>query len=146
MLPSLLFAIPLFLVAVGMLIWHYRRWTFLQSRELGEHEGDFYRRQFRRRMQGSSMIGIVAAMVVGGNWISDEGLAAIYWCVVLLLVFWMVALALMDGIASRGFFETELNRNLKIQETLQAEIKRHRNEDRDGNGKLNPDDPQPGEV
>ena len=92
------------------------------------------------------MIGIVAGMVIGGNWVGSDMFAAIYWGVVLLLVVWMVALALADGIASRGFFELELNRNLKIQETLHAEIKRYREEHPDDGERLNPDEPTPGEV
>ncbi|MFT5522328.1 MAG: magnesium-transporting ATPase (P-type) [Pirellulaceae bacterium] len=146
MLPSLYFGIPLFVVALLMLFWHYSKWNRLKSQQLGDHERDFYQRQFRRRIQGSIMIGIVAVMVVGEHWIGDEMFAAIYWAIVLVLVLWMVALAIMDSIASRGFFELELNRNLRIQETLQAEIRRYREEHPDGDQELNPDDPATGEI
>lgn len=121
------------LVASGMLLWmHTRAWRAARSDELGEQEFDFRRRQHRRRMQASAMIGIVGIAVVVSLTIEDTMISAILWLVVLLLVVWMLLLAVADMVSSYFYYH-----QIRVQHTaehalLQSQLERIRR--REGNG------------
>lgn len=86
----------------------------LSQRDFQETERDFYRRQFRRRMQGSLMLGAVGLLLPLGGFIDDGILNLVYLAVLLALVGWMLMLGVADLVATRHHFE-------RVREHLLAE-------------------------
>ena len=56
----------LLLAAVGLMVSHVRSWRAFQRTNLAAEEFDYRRRQFRRRMQTSAMLGILAVAMFAG--------------------------------------------------------------------------------
>jgi hypothetical protein len=78
-----------------------KAWREADHGGLAEREYNFHRRQYRRRMQASGMLGIIGLLILGHLWIHDNTVLAIYWSGVIVLVFWSVLLALGDWASSR---------------------------------------------
>ena len=132
MWSHLAFAAFLF-VASGLLLWiHWRAWHACRSEELDERAFDFRRRQFRRRMQASAMIGIVGIAVVASLAIEDPLSAAILWLVVLALVVWMLLLALADMMSSYFYFYQIRAQHAAEHASLKAQLDLLRRQE--GNG------------
>lgn len=132
MWSHLAFAAFLF-TASGLLLWrHARVWRASRSEELDEREFDFRRRQFRRRSQASTMIGIVGIAVVVSLAIKDPLINPILWLVVLALVVWMLLLALADMVSSYYYYHQLRARHTAEHAALQAQLDRLRR--REGNG------------
>ena len=97
---SLLISILLLLAALGLMYWHVRSWRKAQLADPSPGELDFYSRQFRRRIQTSAMLGILAVLIFAGElltwWISSHVFFFIYWIAALLLVMWVALLAGAD--------------------------------------------------
>ena len=133
---STLVALILCLSAAALIFWHIRTWRALQSEPLGPRERDFRRRQYRRRMQTSAMLGVLGAAIFVGQllmlWIHSRLFFAIYWGGVLLLVLWMALLALADIVATQFHYSREKTENVIERAKLQAEIRRRAAH---GNGK-----------
>ena len=91
-------------------------------------EIDFYRRQFRRRIQTSAMLGILAVGLFVGElltrWISSQLFFIIYWAAMLLLVIWVALLAAVDIWATKYHFGQLRHKCLIEQAKLHAEIRR----------------------
>ncbi len=123
-----------FLVAASaLLLWHHQRvWQAAQTDDLDERDFDFRRRQYRRRMQASAMIGIVGVAVAASLIITDDILAGILWIAVLALVAWMLLLALADLVCSVYHYRQLRAEYTQEQVELKAKLKQiHR---REGNG------------
>jgi len=121
-LPLSLF---LLVAAVGLVIWHVRSWRALQTEGLEPKQERFHRRQFRRRMQTSTMLGILAVGLLVGQWLPAwPVLVACYWGGMLLLTFWLALLALADLAVTRTHFRRMRNDYLVEEAKLQAELKR----------------------
>lgn len=86
----------------------------LSSRDFQEAERDFFRRQFRRRMQGSLMLGAVGMLLPLGGLIDDSLWNLAYLALLLALVGWMLMLGIADLVATRHHFE-------RVREQLLAE-------------------------
>jgi hypothetical protein len=134
-LPSTIFSLVLLLVSGVLMLGHWRSWRASRQRELPPAEYDYRRRQFRRRMQASGMIGIVGiALFVGvafflGReslfpWIEDVVVIVAYWLAVLLIIVWMGLLALVDVWASRRYVGRLLDDDLLEQTKLHANLYR----------------------
>ena len=80
----------------GLIVWHVRAWKRLQAAEIEPRERDFRRRQYRRRMQTSAMLGVLGVAILVGQllmlWVVSQLFLAIYWGGVLLLLLWDGAL------------------------------------------------------
>ncbi|MEO8495555.1 MAG: hypothetical protein ABI614_10835 [Planctomycetota bacterium] len=132
MWSHLVFA-ALLLVASGILLWvHARVWRICRSEVLDESELDFRRRQFRRRMQASAMIGVVGIAVAVSLTITDSMMTAILWLAVLSLVVWMLLLASADMASSYYYYYQLRAKHTAEHASLQAQLERIRR--RDGNG------------
>jgi hypothetical protein len=134
---SLGFALVLLLASAGLMGWHVRTWRcFRQAAQEGQ-EHDFRRRQFRRRMQSSAMLGLLAIAIFGGYWITSPPLpplgVLVYWGCTLLLVVWLAMLAVVDAIATRHHYAQLRDACLVEQIRLRAELQRV--ERARGNGK-----------
>ena len=136
MWSNLLVAGLLIVLAVALMTWHAAAWRTTREMERDEKALDFYRRQCRRRMQASAMLGIVGLGVAGGLWIDAQGdtiLSIMYWCAVLLIVLWIGVLAAADWISSRYYYELLHSHHRTEHAALKAELDRLRS--REGNGR-----------
>ncbi len=115
----------LLLCAVGLMVVHRRTWHGAQQRALEPREFDYYRRQYRRRMQTSAMLGLLAAAIFVGQWITRPAtLAFAYWGGVLLVLGWVGLLALADMLATKQHFARLRREHFVEQAKLHAELRR----------------------
>lgn len=136
MWSNILFSSFLVVLAVALLILHASAWRNTRESEQDEKVLDFHRRQFRRRMQASAMLGIVGLGVAGGLWIDaqdDTILSVIYWSAILLIVAWIAALAAADWVATRFYYDLIHTDQQTEHAALKAELERIRS--REGNGR-----------
>jgi hypothetical protein len=136
MWSNILFSSFLVGLAALLLISHAAAWRNTRESEQDEKVLDFHRRQFRRRMQASAMLGIVGLGVAGGMWIDaqdDTILSVAYWIAILLIVAWIAALAAADWVASRFYYDLIHTDQQTEHAAIQAELERIRS--REGNGR-----------
>jgi hypothetical protein len=125
----------LLLGAAALMVWHVRAWRAQQRRKLEPEEREFFRRQFRRRVQTSALLAIVAASLPLGQWIlqrADEirdadwpkRAISVWLVVVVLLLAWVALLALADLWSSRLFFGRLRQRYWLEKTRLEAELRR----------------------
>lgn len=131
----------LLLAAVGLLVSHVRSWREFQRQESNAEEFDYRRRQFRRRMQTSAMLALLAIAISVGYmltvWLRSGWFAAVYWSAVMLVVCWVALLAVVDMWATRHHFGRLRYEHRVEQAKLQAELRRARAVR--GNGKAGSD-------
>lgn len=140
MISSIVVALVLCLSSIGLIAWHIRAWRRLQQAELGPREQDFRRRQYRRRLQTSAMLGVLGvAIFIGQLLLTGEhswSLLACYWGGVVVLVFWTALLALADMAATGFYYSREKSDSLVEHARLQGELRRAREEEaKKSNGK-----------
>jgi hypothetical protein len=127
-LSSVLMSVLLLSAALVLMFWHLRSWRSVQLDDLPPNEMDYYRRQYRRRMQTSALLGILAvAMVIGElltRWVSSQLFIFIYWAATLVLVVWVALLAAVDIWATKYHFGELRQKYLIEQAKLHAEIRR----------------------
>jgi hypothetical protein len=91
-----LFSAGLLAIAVGLMAAHLRAWRIAGQTSEDSPERRFAWLQFRRRMQTSGLIALVAAAIYVGQFVRSPQWLGPYWLAVLLLVLWLVLLALAD--------------------------------------------------
>jgi hypothetical protein len=127
---SLLISTLLLLAALGLMCWHIISWRKIRTQPAAQNADDldFYRRQFRRRIQTTAMLGILAAGLFAGEllprWIDSRLFLIIYWVAMMLLVLWMALLAAADIWATKFHFSRLSHKFLIEQAKLKAEIQR----------------------
>ena len=122
---STVVSVFLLLAAAGLMFWHVAAWRHCAVEDLDETELDFRRRQFRRRIQTSALLGVLAAALFIGQFITGpNALLFIYWGIALLLVAWVALLAVVDALATKFHFARLREKYLVEQAKLQAEIRR----------------------
>ena len=129
-LSSVVTALLLVLVAAWLMNSHARTWqrVWRRRKELEPNELDYRRRQFRRRVQTSAIVGLIGIGILAAQLISllpvSRVLVVIVWGVVMLLAIWLGLLAVADMIATRHYFR-RLKQSYLVQEAcLQAELRR----------------------
>ena len=124
MYSKILFGLFLLALAALLVAMHRASWQQAQARKLSEDDRDFAWRQYRRRMQASAMVAIIAVAIGASAWLPhrDALLVTIYWMIVLALLVWVLLLAFADMIATRRHFSQKRDRQLIEQAKLQAEI------------------------
>jgi len=127
-------SLVLFCCAVGLMVSHHRSWRLTRENESDEAELDFRRRQYRRRMQTSAMMGLLVASTFFGQFITGPPVLMVgFWAGVLLLVVWIALLAGADYLATR-YHLSRLRHDYIIEEArLHAEVRRIRSVQ--GNGR-----------
>ncbi|MBN2584051.1 MAG: hypothetical protein JXL80_13380 [Planctomycetes bacterium] len=139
---SILVSSLLLLAAVGLMVSHLRAWRRAQEEPLEPEEFDFRRRQFRRRIQTSAMLGLLAVGLFVGQLIPGPPmLVVLFWGVVLLVLGWMGLLALADIWATKHHFDRMRQSYLVEEAKLHAELRRVRAVG--GNGKAKRSRPGP---
>jgi hypothetical protein len=126
-------AAGLLLASIALIVTHCRAWRDTQEYEANSGSFDFARRQFRRRMQASSLIGAVGIAIAASSWIPGTVAKALYWSGVLLVVVWIGLLALADLFGSRVHYQRVAAEHHAAHAALTAELKRLQR--RGGNGK-----------
>jgi hypothetical protein len=132
--PSIyLVAVLLGLASAGLIAWHVRAWQRLADEELSEREWKFHRRQFRRRVQNSALIGLLGAAILVGQLILDAvhswRFQVAYWIGVVVLVLWIALLAIADMAATSIYFSRERTDFVVQHAKLQAELRKAREEE-----------------
>jgi hypothetical protein len=126
--------------ALGLIYWHLSSWKSRQSSDLTPEDHDFYRRQYRRRMQSSGMLGILAVGLFLGEyftrWIDSPLFFIVYWGIMLLIVVWMAMLAVGDMWTTKYYFGKMRDKCLIEQAKLHAEIRRVQSHHGNGDGKF----------
>jgi hypothetical protein len=141
-LSSALFSLLLLGVSVVLMYLHWRAWKVFQQGELPPAEFDYRRRQFRRRMQASGMIGIVGLALFAGvafflgreslvPWIEDLVVIVTYWFAVLLVTVWMFLLAFVDMWATRRYLTRICEDDLLAQTRFHADLYRQKRANRE---------------
>ena len=113
-----------FSISVALIAWHVQEWRRTKKTAADDRERQFAWRRFRRRLQASSIIGLVGAMIFATSIVANPVTALAYWMAILLLVIWMMALAVGDAISSRNFLRAEHRRQVSEQIRFQADILR----------------------
>ncbi len=120
-------SVVLLFCATAWMIGHWRSWRATGQQGLADDELKFRWRQFRRRMQTSAMLGLLAvAILVGPLLTGPPWLVLVFWIGVLLVVVWVMLLALVDIWATKFHFSRLRQAYLKQEAELQAEVRRVR--------------------
>ena len=129
-LSSVLVSVALCVSSAGLMVWHVRAWKRLQSAGIDPRERDFRRRQYRRRMQTSAMLGVLGVAIFVGQllmaWPASQMFLVLYWSGVVVLVLWLALLALADMAATGFYYGREKNRCVVEQAKLQNELRQAR--------------------
>ena len=111
--------------SAGLIFWHMSAWKTVSENTQDAKQLEYYWRQFRRRMQCSAMLALLAIAIFIGLWITGPPiLVVLYWSVVLLLTVWLALLAIADIIVTVHHFQDLHADNLVEQAKLKAEAKR----------------------
>lgn len=130
-----LFPISLIVLSAVLLGLHIRKWRLLDEGSQEDDQQRFLRRQLRRRLQVSAMIGLLGIAIAAGMaipWQRWPLAFAFYWLLVILVTFWIALLALADMAHSRAYVN-ELNREHRIKRAqLEAQLARYREKQTNG--------------
>jgi hypothetical protein len=125
---SLLISVFLLTASIGLMFWHISSWRNTKLDDLPANEMDFYRRQFRRRIQTSAMLGVLAiglyAWEILTKWVTSQLILMIYIGVMFILVIWVALLAFADIWATKYHFGRLHQKCLIEQAKLNAEVRR----------------------
>ena len=131
-LPSLWMCVLLVTASLWMMKMHVHAWRAARADESREpHELNFRRRQFRRRMQTSGILGLLGIAILVGHFIKPpmaSVVVAVYWATVLLMVAWILVLACFDAISTQLHFNRMQRRNESEQTLLEAKLRRAQKE------------------
>jgi len=128
-----LVALAILVSAAVLAWWHLRVRRGHRRSELPEVQYNFYRRQFRRRIQVSAMLGLLAVMLAVESWLTQPLIEVLVGAGMLLLLLWIMLLALVDALATRIHYDRLRGDHLVERAKLEAEVRRLRGVG--GNGK-----------
>lgn len=124
MASSILFGVSLILLA-ALLVWHHQRaWSEACRYSPSAREKDFARRQYRRRTQTSTMIGIVGVAIGAFPAVQNPTAAVVYVVGLLACVGWILLLGCADMLSSWVHFQQLRRRQHAEHAALQAQLKR----------------------
>jgi hypothetical protein len=128
LLSCAVFSAVIVLAAAGLLAWHIRTWRAVRVRRVDRAELDFRRRQFRRRVQASAMLGLLGPAVFFGSLMMVYRLRplaiTLYWLAVIVVLGWLALLALADVLATKQYFGRVQDHYTVEQAKLRAELRR----------------------
>jgi hypothetical protein len=135
-LSSILVSLLLLGSATALMLRHVRVWRRSQRQPLDPSELDYQRRQFRRRMQTSAMLGVLAVAILVGSLLTGPPLVVTaFWIAVLLTACWVALLAMTDVLATQLHFGRQRSRDLVEQAQLQSALRRLRSVRNNGQGR-----------
>ena len=125
---SALISLFLLLCAVGLMLSHFRTWRRFRQQDIEPEEWDYRRRQFRRRMQTSALLALLAVAIFVGEvltrWIESTWFSLCFWSGVLLGVLWVGLLAAGDIWATKHHYDRLRQSYLIEKAKLQVELRR----------------------
>jgi hypothetical protein len=131
-LLSAISSVLLLVVSSVLMLINWRSWKSFRRSESLENERDYRRRQFRRRMQASGMIGVIGIALFLGDtlivWFDDPVVTVLFWVSVVMITLWTVLLAMVDIWATRRFLDRVSEDNFMEQTKLHAELYRLKRE------------------
>ncbi|WP_166820258.1 hypothetical protein [Thalassoroseus pseudoceratinae] len=132
--------VGLVLVGLSFLRWNIREWREAKNSPLhDDHDREHYYKRFRRRVQTTSLLILVGVLIPVGDWLIIRGknplVATVYWCVVLLLIVWIVLLAFADMVATRMYSRVELSKIQQKKRELERQLTQIKS--RNSNGHAN---------
>lgn len=125
------FPAAIILLAAVMMISHWRTWQANRWQSADEAEQVYQRRRFRRRMQTSALLALVGVALIAGQKISPRlwpTTYVLFWCGVMLMLFWVVLLAGADVAATRVHVGRLHRQRAAERSRLQAELLRMKRE------------------
>jgi len=132
---NLLFA-ALLLGAAALLARHSERnWRSVRDREDDQGERTYYIRRRWRRLGISALIAVIGLVIPLSKYIGSVLIAELYLLGMVVAVFSILALAVVDMLATQAFFRQETRRFGTAREKLELELKRARARKQDDNGK-----------
>ncbi len=139
-LVAIVAGVGLVVVGLSFLRWNVREWQEAKnSSHHDDHDRQHYYNRFRRRVQTTSLLILVGVLIPVGDWLIVRGknplIATIYWCVVLLLVVWILLLAVADMISTRTYSRVELSKIQQKKRELERQLTHLRT--RNSNGHAN---------
>jgi small-conductance mechanosensitive channel len=125
---TIVISLVILLASAALLTSHVRTWKAMQAEPLEPEDHEYRRRQYRRRMQCSSMLGVLGFAIVAGRLMMLARtlplVIFVYWTAVVLVVFWIGVLAVVDMLATKRHFARLREHCLIEQAKLQAELRR----------------------
>ena len=109
-------------------------WKKDEQQELNETDWNYLYTRRRRRLQTNIMISMVGAAIIVGIWIVEPLWFGIYWCCVVLLVVWILALAGLDFLATRSYYRQLRGQATAERQLLEQELHRLQQSQHNGNG------------
>jgi UDP-N-acetylmuramyl pentapeptide phosphotransferase/UDP-N-acetylglucosamine-1-phosphate transferase len=127
--PSIaLVSLCLLLFAAWFMFSHVRNWRAYQLQNLAPEDLDYRRRQYRRRMQTSAMLGLLAVAMFAwkllSEWLQSFWFSTVFLLAILLLLCWVGLLALVDVWATNHHFGRLRHRCAIEQAKLEVELRR----------------------
>lgn len=125
------------LVLVSALLFasQLRAWRTADHGGLKLAEREFQARRFRRRWQGSLLLGAVGLLVLGDlgmeRYYPEELPRLLYWCGIVVLLLWLILLAAADWLVSRAYYHREWSRLRAERTSLQADVDQLRRQHRE---------------
>lgn len=132
-IPGIIVGTLLVLFGAGLIHLHRSSWFDRQhDADLSDDDLKFFSKQYRRRMQTSSLLIVIGFLIVIGDspympWKMNPALFAIYWGGILLIAFWIILSAIGDMSASRIRSATMISRIQDQQRLLEKQIMEMRN-------------------
>jgi hypothetical protein len=124
---SMLFPASVFGLALTMLVAHGRSWRRARTQSLNHSDRAFRAGQFRRRMQASSLLALVAPTMFVGLRISPDRSPKVFvalWLMVLISTCWVTWLAILDAVASSLHFRRLSQERATTRARLKGELDR----------------------
>ncbi len=114
--------------AAALMVSHVRTWRHAIGYAATREELDYRRRQYRRRMQTSGMMAVLAIALFVGEWLTDtiasRWFPIIYWLAVMVLVGWVGLLALADIFSTKLHYDRLRHGAMLERAKLEAELRR----------------------
>jgi fatty acid desaturase len=114
--------------AGALIVAHVRTWRHAIGCAPTREEFDYRRRQFRRRMQTSAMMAVLALALFVGQLLTDmvesQWFAIVYWLAVLIVVGWVGLLAFADVLATKFHYDRIRHGYIVERAKLEAELRR----------------------
>ncbi|WP_145312207.1 hypothetical protein [Gimesia fumaroli] len=127
-IPGIIVGTLLVLFGAGLIQLHRTSWFHRQHDEdLSDDDFRFFSKQYRRRMQTSSLLVLIGFLIMIGDapympWKSYPGLFAAYWGGILLIAFWVILSAIGDMSASRVRSTNLISRIQDQQRVLEKQL------------------------
>jgi hypothetical protein len=121
---STLVAAGILASAVALTLWHLRVRRSHHRADMPAAQYEFYRQQFRRRIQVSTMLGLLGLMLAVETWVERPQIQVLVGVSMLFMLLWIMLLAVIDALATRMHYARVRNDFIVERAKLEAEARR----------------------